>query len=118
MKIKNVVLVDLDGKALKEQVDPRLPPDANAPVLTVARVIEASCMAGARQGQPPLTADDNVERLMVAIACHKAKVDDELEIDAKVVARVKDDVQLLAPIVAAQMALILEGKELPIAVAA
>jgi hypothetical protein len=118
MKITNVALVDLDGRPLKENVNPMAPLDPNAPILTVARVIEASCMSGARQGQPPRTADENVERMMVAIECHKAKIGDAIELDAKVVARVKDDVQLLSPIVAAQMALILEGKELPIAVAA
>jgi hypothetical protein len=117
LKIKNVVLLTLDGLPLKEQAHPSIPVDPNSPPVTAARVIEAWAMNGPKQGQVALTAEENVERLLLAIACHKAPLNDEIEIDAKMSAKIKEDVQSLAPIIAGQMALILEGKDAPIAAA-
>lgn len=114
MKIKNVAILTLDGYPMREQRDPRMPPDPNAPIVTVAKVLGSVAVAPPMGGQPH-DEKSNVDRLMAGIACQQAALGQEFELDSAMAVALKADVQkAYAPVVAGQVALIIEGKEVPI----
>lgn len=109
MKIKNKVLTGLDGEALRVQNNPGIPPSADAPELTVAKVLINAALTPAQN--KPYTAPQNVDRYGVALQLNKLPVDDEIEISVDLIAELKGDViRLYGPLVAGQMVGILNGE--------
>lgn len=109
MIIKNRVLLDLDEQPIKQQERPGVTPAPDASNLTAARVLIQAALTPA-QGQPYDT-KKNAARFEAAVALNKLADDGEIDLDKVLIIDLQNDVnRLYAPIVAGQMAAILDGK--------
>lgn len=109
MNIKNTVLVDLDGKNIKQQSRPGVEPGDDAPDLTVAKVL-VNCALTPAQGQP-YSPEKNAARYTTAVELHKADIGQGIDIANDLIVDLQKDVmRLYAPLVAGQLYSILEQK--------
>lgn len=113
MKLKNIPLLDLDGQLIPER-DGMDRVQANAQPTTVAKCLRLILLQPAPQGES-YTPETATERFLAAIVCHRTPDGGEFEIDDKVAKRLRGDcVRTFAPIISGQLALILNGQEVPI----
>jgi hypothetical protein len=111
MKIVNANIVDLDGKVIKAGTEGL----GNSLDLTVAVVLVNCALAPVPQTQqgaaPARKQTDIAWRYDLALAVHKAKIGDEIELTPEQVVALKDDLlRLYTPIVCGQMLIVLDGK--------
>lgn len=108
MKLKNTVLFDLEGVALRQQTDPTKPPKDDAPVVTLSRILINAALSPA-QGQP-YSPEQNAARYSAAVSLHGKDPDVELDIAQDTLAFLMKDVhRLYAPLVAGQAQKIVDG---------
>ena len=114
MQIKNIALVDLDGKPLTQPKQPSGPPvpgkEPETDPVTVGSVLVNCCLTPAEQGKT-YSGEKSAARYDAAIMFYRAKLDEVVEVPLDLVADLKKDIlRLYAPIISGQMMPCLEGK--------
>lgn len=112
MKIVNQIIRDLDGMPLVERASR---PDIEPLPMTVASTLCHVALQPPAEGQPPYSADHSVERLEFAIAARRASPFGTFEVSKDMAKALRKDIpRFFAPLLAGQLLLVLDGKELPI----
>lgn len=108
MIIKNVVLTDLDGNALKQQDRADVMPGPGTPDLTVARVLLMAALAQSRD--KPYEPGVAAERYKLALALNSVHTGDDIQLSAEMVVDLKKDVlHMFAPLVSGQVCELLDA---------
>lgn len=102
MIVKNSVLKNINGKALKAAADPE-DPGVAAPDLTVARVLIEACMSPTIDGRPR-AAQKNVARYAFAIELYKSATDADLDVSEDMIKELTPSLEAIcAPVVGGQL---------------
>lgn len=109
MRIHNYHIKDLDGKGILERSDH---PSVDPIVMTVANALRWMALQPPREGQPPYTPAQTVERLYAAIQLNKLAIGETVELNDRVAKDLEKAIpSFFAPLVAGQLFLALQGHE-------
>lgn len=110
MQIHNKALLNLDGKPLREQKQGEDEPREDAPIITVAKILERAALAPSLT-QTPFTDKQNSARFEAAVYLHKLEIAVPFDLDLDLVSELKVVImRIYPPMIAGQMVPILEGK--------